>query len=520
MNPLARNAVLLALVTPLAAQQAPNPLQIEQVAPHQFALTWFGDMLRPYQIEGSADLITWADIGDPYIGSDEPLGDLETNTALKFFYRLREGAMRPGFDEVEFGRNDDMTYPDCEAFRAPPAPVNIGFDVNFFGTTYSHCYVNNNGNITFDQPLFNYTPFDLGTLNRIMIAPFWADVDTSNPDSGLTCFSEFPEDADGHPAFGVTWRGVGYFYMAMDKNDSFQMLLIDRSSDFNPGDFDIEFNYNQIQWETGDASRGSGGLGGDPARVGWANGSGRFMEYKGSAQTLAFLDQKPGQPGLNFADGLKYQMWNSTVPGRIVIPVRSGIPEGAPGYDFQVSAGADQTFYPYISFNTFTLTGTITPPDTTGVTYEWTQVNPSEGHQAVIANSDALTATVTIPEPGEYIFRLKATKAGTFFSSSSDEVVVNHMDEIHVEAGNYEVSASSFPSFFLWSAVARYNGVNMTDVVWEQIDGAEVAIFGTDLIQPWIAPPGPGVYRFRLTARSGEPANWLRTSEATVTITE
>ena len=54
---------------------------------------------------------------------------------------------------------------------------------------------------------------------------------------------------------------------------SFQVIVIDRS-DLGAGDFDVEFNYARIPWETGDASGGIGGLGRRTASVGWSNGSG------------------------------------------------------------------------------------------------------------------------------------------------------------------------------------------------------------------------------------------------------
>src|SRR4051812_44872028 len=39
--------------------------------------------------------------------------------------------------------------------------IALGFNVNFFGTTYSNLYVNNNGNVTFGSALSTYTPFGL-----------------------------------------------------------------------------------------------------------------------------------------------------------------------------------------------------------------------------------------------------------------------------------------------------------------------------------------------------------------------
>jgi len=44
----------------------------------------------------------------------------------------------------------------------------------------------------------------------------------------------------------------------------------------------IEFNCVQIQWETGDVSGGSDGVGGSSARAGFASASGLTFELNGS----------------------------------------------------------------------------------------------------------------------------------------------------------------------------------------------------------------------------------------------
>ena len=55
---------------------------------------------------------------------------------------------------------------------------------------------------------------------------------------------------------------------------------------------------------------------------------------------------------------------------------------------------------------------------------------------------------------------------------------------------------------------------------WEQIEGDAVTISNTHAIRPDIYPPGPGEYRFRLTATTAGAAQWVRTSEATLTVFE
>lgn len=54
-----------------------------------------------------------------------------------------------------------------------------------------------------------------------------------------------------------------------------------------------KFNYGSIVWETGDASGGSNGLGGESARVGFANGDGttaNSFELPGSGVDGSLLD--------------------------------------------------------------------------------------------------------------------------------------------------------------------------------------------------------------------------------------
>src|SRR5205085_3986776 len=139
---------------------------------------------------------------------------------------------------------------------------------NFFGRSFDQLYVNNNGNVTFDEPLGTYTPFGLTDTGSQIIAPFFGDVWTF----GTALVRYGTGTLDGHRAFGVEWPGVGY-YSATNRLNVFELVLIDRS-EVSPGDFDIEFNYNQVQWETGSASGGRDGLGGSAARVGYSNGSG------------------------------------------------------------------------------------------------------------------------------------------------------------------------------------------------------------------------------------------------------
>lgn len=199
--------------------------------------------------------------------------------------------------------NDDGSTPS----------VSIGFSADFFGSNYANLFVNNNGNVTFTNPLSTFTPFGLTTNSFPIIAPFFADVDTNNPASGVTQYGS--GTLAGHNVFGVNWINVGYFPSQSNLLNSFQLILIDRS-DIGAGDFDIEFNYDKIQWETGSASGGTGGFGGTSAAAGYTDGGANDFEFAGSRVHSAFLDSNPG--------GLIHGSRNSNILGQYVFNVRNG----------------------------------------------------------------------------------------------------------------------------------------------------------------------------------------------------
>jgi len=235
-------------------------------------------------------------------------------------------AIRTGFDTTLDGRNDDGSYfcsgtfdgASCDISSAIAAQA-FGFTINFYGSDYSSAFLNNNGNLTFLAALASFTPSAITSGSTPMLAPFWGDVDTRNAASGVLSFAT--GTVGSQAAFGVTWNGVGYYDARADKLNSFQVILIDRS-DIAAGDFDIEFNYDKIQWETGDASGGSGGLGGSSAHAGWTNGDGSFYELTGSGVNGAFLD--------GGANGLINNRLNSSVDGRYIFNVRGGEVEPPP----------------------------------------------------------------------------------------------------------------------------------------------------------------------------------------------
>lgn len=216
---------------------------------------------------------------------------------------LSHAQIRSGFDSFSLAANDDLST-DL---------VPIGFELDFFGGLRDQLYVNNNGNVTFDNALFEFSPSDVPIGSTEIFAPFFSDVDTTGPGSELVTYGQ--GTVGGQRAFGVNWVDVGYFSGRTDLINSFQLVLIERS-DIVAGGFDVEFNYRQIQFETGDASGGFNGLGGDSARVFYSDGdSDDLSVLPGSGVNGALLD--------GGSDAL-IELTNVDLPGRFVIFVRDG----------------------------------------------------------------------------------------------------------------------------------------------------------------------------------------------------
>ena len=217
-------------------------------------------------------------------------------------------------------------------------PASIGCSANFYGTTASQVYVNNNGNITFGSKEETYTPYGLLTdVAKPIIAPFFADVDTR--DNGSTV--KFGTTTiDENAAFVVNWLNVGFFNgapgTASPTTNSFHLVLISNGN----GNFDFEFNYGSILWETGTASASGGnanGLGGNSARVGFSNGasgSNRVaVELTGSGVNGAFLDGGPNalvsKSNIGVAGRYKWSVTNGVAevaPSVSAVPVPATLP--------------------------------------------------------------------------------------------------------------------------------------------------------------------------------------------------
>ena len=155
-------------------------------------------------------------------------------------------------------RNDDQSV----------GPIELGFTLPYFGEEYTEFFINNNGNISFENSVSSFTPNPLDiTTSAPIIAPYFADVDTRPDDGGtVTLRTDIPNQII------VTWDDVGFFSQRTDLKASFQLVLRGPDFDVPEGEGDIGFFYNEIEWETGNASGGTDGFGGTPATAGFGDG--------------------------------------------------------------------------------------------------------------------------------------------------------------------------------------------------------------------------------------------------------
>jgi hypothetical protein len=182
-------------------------------------------------------------------------------------------AIVSGFDTNLLPRSDD----------GYAGPVDIGFTVDF-GSQYSQLFVNDNGNVTFGAGSLRFEPGNLtAARNNPIIAVFFADVDT-RAGGGQVAYGTGV--FDGRSAFGVTWSDVDFHTAPHPEHNSFQLLLVERS-DTGAGNFDIIFNYDDINWDTGSASYGVS------AGVGYSDAAGVSNQLDGSFETGAFLNNGP-----------------------------------------------------------------------------------------------------------------------------------------------------------------------------------------------------------------------------------
>lgn len=199
-----------------------------------------------------------------------------------------------------------LLFPRDESFQLAMPPnddassseIELGFEFTFFGYAYDSVFINNNGNLTFDESFGGFIPAAFPNAARKIIAPFWADVDT-RPDHGNVWYKLESN------VLIVVWEEVGYFDHRGEKRNTFEVAISDGTNTVMGEGVTIAFCYGEMQWTTGFASGSNSGFGGIPATVGVNAGD-------GSRSILVGLFDHPGidydgKDGSN--DGVDFLEW-------------------------------------------------------------------------------------------------------------------------------------------------------------------------------------------------------------------
>ncbi len=171
------------------------------------------------------------------------------------------GGNAPGIGNAT-GRNDD-------GFSGP---ISLGFNLTFFGQTYSSMYINNNGNVSFGNGISAYVPTGPQGASQPIISPYFDDVDTRGSASGVAHLLQLANEDI------ITWDNVGYFDDHSDKLDSFQLILRGPGYTVPTGEGAIGFWYKTMGWEATDTATvaaigfGDGASNGEVLQGSLANG--------------------------------------------------------------------------------------------------------------------------------------------------------------------------------------------------------------------------------------------------------
>ncbi|TKS83231.1 Alpha-tectorin Precursor [Collichthys lucidus] len=191
----------------------------------------------------------------------------------------------------------DLETPKMDDGSSPEITMLIHFI--YFNVPYRSLYVNNNGVVSFNVQVSQFTPeaFPLSD-SRSFIAPLWADVhngirgdvyyrESTEPEILERATQDVRKYFKNRPTFTATWVFIATWHQVTFYGGSqttpvntFQTVLIsDGASSY------CMFNYGEITWSTGTASGGDPltGLGGTTAQSGFNGGDlGHFFNLPGS----------------------------------------------------------------------------------------------------------------------------------------------------------------------------------------------------------------------------------------------
>ena len=265
---------------------------------------------------------------------------VEMTSADAAALRTNNKVVRVELDQpVSIAAGAVITDSGCTANTLPRLDDNIdtpavalGFNVNWFGTSYNQILINNNGGISFNDGKGSFTDYqgiNLSRTDRPLVLPLFTDIDTRN--LATTAVTHGPITSfDGVNGYCINWVNVGRYDRSAPYYSA-QLLILKRGT---TGDVDIVFNYDNISAATSSSS----------LEIGYAdpNSSGNDRRFTSSGVTP--------NPYVNGG--------SSALISSRVIPSGSTIPAVNGRYAYEIRPGAAPTATP-------TPTASATPTATT-----------------------------------------------------------------------------------------------------------------------------------------------------------
>ena len=252
-------------------------------------------------------------LGDPTIKISSENSRSVSPTIYKsedIIKRKREGIEKDGDNPCDCWISPDSTYTTLEvADDNSSEEILLPFEFCLYGDTYNSVYVNNNGNVSFGQSYSLYSSEGFPSTDFVMVAPFWADVDTRG-DDGFGLNGGRVEYKVTETAMIVNWGEVGYFNSHTDKKNSFQLIITNGQDQLISEGKNTSFCYKDMQWTTGDASGGANGFGGFPATVGSNKGNGtdyiQFGQFDHEGVDFDGPESSSNFDGVSFLDNQNF----------------------------------------------------------------------------------------------------------------------------------------------------------------------------------------------------------------------
>ncbi|MCB5270880.1 MAG: T9SS type A sorting domain-containing protein [Candidatus Cloacimonetes bacterium] len=224
------------------------------------AFTMLSASIKPGSPEYDAWKIDQIKPHTPTLGQSNPIASnskAQSNSARDPYNLLipLDGSFTLAMTPNDDGYTEELTLP---------------FTYSLYGETYDTFFINNNGNVSFVEGLYQYTPWAFPFDGYPMLAPFFADVDTrdgyndakSRDSGGAVWYKMEPNRVI------VIWDHVGYYGQHIDKLNTFELIFSDGTDPTIGLGNTVAFSYADMSWTTGDASDGIDGFGGTPATVG------------------------------------------------------------------------------------------------------------------------------------------------------------------------------------------------------------------------------------------------------------